>query len=301
MDLNTFLQNTIKWLLSSGVRIFIILLLMVIARWLTRRYSHRIFTRLTKTGKDGEAKKRTDTLASIVQYVLDILIIVVGFIMILGELNIQIGPILAAAGVLGLAVGFGAQSLVKDVILGFFILLEDQFRVGDVVEIAGKGGVVEKINLRITILRDLAGNVHYIPNGEIDTVTNMTKGYSRYVFDIGVGYREDVDEVIRVIKEVDAELRDDPEFQEDILEPIEVLGLDQFADSAVVIKARTTTKPIKQWRIGREFNRRLKKRFDAEDIEIPFPHITLYPGVDKNGNAPSLHIHQPGSLQPEKE
>jgi small-conductance mechanosensitive channel len=208
----------------------------------------------------------------------------------LKKLGVEIGPILAAAGIVGLAVGFGAQSLVKDVISGFFILLEDQIRVGDVVQVSGKGGLVERINLKTTILRDLAGNVHYVPNGNIDVVTNMTKEYSRYVFDIGVAYREDVDEVVEVIREIDGELRNDPAFKDDIIEPIEVLGLDQFADSALIIKARTTTKPIKQWYVAREFNRRLKKKFDERNIEIPFPHITLYMGQDKKGQSAPLHV-----------
>jgi small conductance mechanosensitive channel len=223
-----------------------------------------------------------------------IAIIIVAAITLLKELGIEIAPVLAAAGIVGLAVGFGAQSLVKDVISGFFILLEDQIRVGDVVQIAGKGGLVEKINLKTTILRDLAGNVHYVPNGHIDVVTNMTKDFSRYVFDIGVAYREDVDEVIEVIKEVDEELRSDPDYKDEILEPIEILGLDQFANSGVIIKARTTTLPIKQWRVGREFNRRLKKKFDERKIEIPFPHVTLYMGQDKQGQSPPLRIIKEG-------
>ncbi len=169
-------------------------------------------------------------------------------------------------------------------------MLEDQIRVGDVVEIAGKGGLMEKITLRMIVLRDLAGNVHYVRNGQINLITNMTKEYSRYVFDIGVAYREDVDKVIEVIQQVDEGLRGDPEFKDDILEPIEILGLDQFANSAVIIKARTKTKPIKQWRIAREFNRRLKKKFDEKNIEIPFPHITLYMGKDKEGQSPPLNI-----------
>ena len=229
-----------------------------------------------------------------VSYLLSVTIILVGAIMILGEFDIKIGPILAAAGIVGVAVGFGAQHLVRDVITGFFILLDDQIRVGDVVQIAGKGGLVEKISLRLTVLRDLAGNVHYVRNGEIDVVTNMTKEYSRYVFDIGVAYREDVDEVIETVKQVDEELRNDPEYAQDILEPIEILGLDQFADSAVVIKARTKTKPIKQWAVGREFNRRLKKRFDEKDIEIPFPHVTLYMGQDKDGQAAPMNVSMQG-------
>jgi small conductance mechanosensitive channel len=193
--------------------------------------------------------------------------------------------------VLGVAVGFGAQQLVRDIINGFFILLDDQIRVGDVVDIAGKSGLVETVNLRMTTLRDAGGNVHFVRNGEITVVTNMTKEFSRYVFDIGVAYRENVDEVIRVIQLVDEDMRRDPVFQQDILEPIEVLGLDKFADSAVIIKARTKTRPLRQWAVGREFNRRLKMKFDEMGIEIPFPHMTLYAGVGKDGTAPSLNVN----------
>ncbi|MFP4517765.1 MAG: mechanosensitive ion channel family protein, partial [Desulfovibrionales bacterium] len=147
-----------------------------------------------------------------------------------------------------------------------------------------------KINLRMIVLRDLSGNVHYIRNGKIDIVTNMTKDYSRYVFDIGVAYREDVDHVIEVVKAIDEEMRSDEVYGQDILEPIEILGLDKFADSAVVIRARTKTKPVRQWAVGREFNRRIKKRFDELDIEIPFPHTTLYMGQDKEGQAPAMNV-----------
>ncbi len=217
-------------------------------------------------------------------------IIVVAVLMVLKELGVDIGPVLAAAGVVGIAVGFGAQQLVKDIINGFFILLDDQIRVGDVVQIADKGGLVENVNLRMITLRDLAGNVHFVRNGEITVVTNMTKEYSRYVFDIGVAYRENVDEVIEVIKLVDETLRNDMAYKYDILEPIEILGLDKFGDSAIIIKARTKTKPIRQWAVGREFNRRLKMKFDELNIEIPFPHTTLYMGQDKDGSAPPMNL-----------
>ncbi len=290
MNFNSYLQQAIEWLISSGLRIILIVILMLIALRLAKVVSRRVFGVLQKKKEDEEFRKRTDTLSAVLRYVLSIVIMLVALIMILGVFGVQIGPILAAAGVVGVAVGFGAQSLVKDVIGGFFILLEDQIRVGDVVQVAGKGGQVEKITLRMTTLRDLAGNVQYIPNGEISVVTNMTKDFSRYVFDIGVAYRENVDEVIELIKQIDEELRNDPEFKDDIIEPLEVLGLDQFADSAVIIKARTTTKPIKQWRIGREFNRRMKVLFDEKNIEIPFPHVTLYMGEDKNGDAPPMHL-----------
>lgn len=279
-----------SWLLTSGLQILIVVILTLVGLKLIQTISRKIFSTFTRRKDDVEFQKRADTLRSVIQYLLTISILVTAVIIVMGELGIEIGPILAAAGIVGVAVGFGAQNLVQDVISGFFILLEDQIRVGDVVQVADKGGLVEKINLRMTILRDLAGNVHYVRNGKIDIVTNMTKEYSRYVFDIGVAYREDVDEVIEIIKQVDEDLRNDPEYKDDILEPMEILGLDQFADSAIVIKSRTTTRPIKQWRVAREFNRRLKIRFDENDIEIPFPHLTLYMGQDKQNQAPPLSV-----------
>jgi len=290
MNVNNYLDAVGSWFVSSGLKVFLIVVLTIIIIKVLQILSTRFFTTVQKRKEDDEFKKRTDTLNSVVRYVISIGIVIVAVVMILGELGIQIGPIMAAAGILGLAVGFGAQSLVKDIISGFFIFLEDQIRVGDVVEIAGKSGIVEKLNLKMTILRDLSGNVHFVPNGEISVVTNMTKEYSRYVFDIGVAYREDVDEVIGIMKEVDEDLRSDPEYANDILEPLEIFGLDQFADSALVIKARTTTRPIRQWRVAREFNRRLKKKFDERNIEIPFPHVTLYMGKDKQDQSPPLSV-----------
>ncbi len=297
MQWNGMLQNIGNWIARSGVKILLILLLMFVLVKLTHLLTDRLFTSVKKRRKkqDDELNKRTDTLGSVVHYVLSIAMMLIALVMILSEVGIEIGPILAAAGVLGLAVGFGAQSLVKDIISGFFIFLEDQIRVGDVVEIAGKSGVVERMNLKMTILRDLSGNVHFVPNGEINVVTNMTKGYSRYLFNIGVAYREDVDEVMDIMRQVDEDLRNDPEFGADILAPLEMLGLDEFADSALIIKARTTTKPIKQWRVAREFNRRLKKAFDEKNIEIPFPHLTLYAGKDKDGTSPPLNVNLEGA------
>jgi len=289
MNIEKYGEKILQWIITDGLRILLVLILMFIFIKIAQLVTKRLFKKYEK-GKDNEFKKRADTLSSIVGSILTVFIIIVAAITIMGQLNIRIGPILAAAGIVGVALGFGAQHLVKDVISGFFILLDDQIRVGDVVQITGRGGLVENVNLRMTILRDLAGNVHYVRNGEIDVVTNMTKEYSRYVFDIGVAYREDVDEVIEVVKEVDEDLRNDPEFKNDILEPIEILGLDQFANSAIIIKARTKTKPIRQWAVGREFNRRLKRRFDEKEIEIPFPHLTLYMGQDKEGQSPPLNV-----------
>jgi len=291
MDLTNYLQMAGGWLLTSGLQIILIIILTMILLRAAKMLSSRLLAVFSKAREDDvEFKKRGETLSSVIRYLLSVVIMIVAVMMVLGELGINIGPVLAAAGIVGLAVGFGAQNLVQDVISGFFILLEDQIRVGDVVQIAGKAGLVERVNLRMTILRDVAANVHYVRNGQIDVVTNMTKDYSRCVFDIGVAYREDVDEVIEFMKQVDEELRSDAQYNEDILEPLEVFGLDQFADSAIIIKARYKTKPIKQWGVARAFNLRLKKKFDEHDIEIPFPHMTLYMGVDKNGQAPPVHV-----------
>ncbi|MFH1374768.1 MAG: mechanosensitive ion channel family protein [bacterium] len=290
METKEIIQLATSWLLASGLRILITVILTLIALRLSKALSNKVFGVFIKKGIGEEARKRADTLGSLLRYVLLVAISLTAFVMILGELGLEIGPILAAAGVVGLALGFGSQHLVQDIISGFFILLDDEIRVGDYVTTAGKGGVVERVNLRMTVLRDFSGNVHYIRNGQIDIVTNMTKDYSRYVFEIGVAYREDVDEVAEVIKQVDEELRNDENYGPLILEPIEIMGLDQFADSALIIKARTKTKPIKQWKVAREFNRRLKKAFDERDIEIPFPHLTLYAGQNKKGQAAPIHV-----------
>ena len=199
-------------------------------------------------------------------------------LMLLRELNVDIMPILTGAGILGLAVGFGAQTLVKDLIAGFFLILENQIRVGDVASINGTGGFVEAVNLRTVLLRDLEGVVHVFPNGSIETLSNLTKDFSYYVIDVGVAYKEDTDAVTDVLSEVGAELAADPDYRLSVLEPLEVLGVDAFEDSQVTIKIRIKTVPLKQWAVGRELRRRIKTAFDAKQIEIPFPHVSVYFG-----------------------
>lgn len=251
-----------------------------------------VIERYLSRGEKGELaiSARAKTLLPLLRKALVIVVsTIVGFI-VLSEIGVNIGPLLAGAGVVGLAVGFGSQTLVKDVITGVFILAEDQFAVGDVVRVSDKAGVVEDITIRTIRLRDLSGNVHIIPFSSVTTVENMTKDYSRYVFDIGVAYREDVDEVIEVLKAIGAEMQEDEEYGTLILEPLEILGLDSFGDSAVVIRARFTTKPIKQWQVGREFNKRMKRKFDELGIEIPFPHQTVYFGEAKGGGAPPAYV-----------
>lgn len=292
MNITTILETTGNWIITTGARLILVLILTLVALKVARVASNRLFKVVMKAGLEAEMEKRAETLRSLVRYVMNVTIMAIAAIMILGEFGVKIGPILAAAGIAGVAVGFGAQHLVQDVISGFFILIEDQIRVGDVIRASGKAGLVEKVNLRMIVLRDLSGSVHYIRNGQIDVVTNMTKEYSYYVFEVGVAYRENVDEVMAVMREVDEELRRDSELKEFITEPIEVLGLDRFDDSAVIIKARIKTVPLRQWAVGREYNRRLKQKFDEKKIEIPFPHLTLYMGQDKDGSAAPLYVSQ---------
>lgn len=285
-------ERAVEWLSTSGLRVVVISIVMIIGLAILRRAMDR-FRTLYEGALPTEAQvKRADTITHVIRDVTRVVILAVGSMMILSEVGIDLKPILAAAGLGGLAIGFGAQSLVKDMISGFFILLEDSIQVGDVVEVAGVSGVVEEVKLRTITLRDLSGNVHVVPNGVIDKVKNMTKVYAFYVFNIGVAYRENVDEVMVVLHEIAEELRCDLRFKDDILEPLEMLGVDQFADSAVIIKCRIKTQPIKQWRVGREMNRRIKKTFDAKGIEIPFPHQTIYWGEPKQGTPPPVYVTQ---------
>ena len=223
-------------------------------------------------------EKRIKTLTGMLRTICLSLVWLIGIVMSLGQIGLDITPILAGAGIMGLAVGFGAQNLVRDVINGFFMILENQIRVGDVGVVNGTGGLVEAMSFRTITLRDLSGTVHIFPNGTVTTLANMTKEWSAYVMDIGVAYKEDTDRVAEVMREVGEDLQQDPQMGRKILEPIEILGVDAFEESEVVIKARIKTQPIEQWSVGREYRRRLKKAFDRENIEIPFPHRTLYMG-----------------------
>ena len=233
---------------------------------------------------------RTRTLLNIARHFLLVFLGSIALFLVLAELGVNIAPLLAGAGVIGLAIGFGSQKLVQDIITGMFVLFGDTMRVGDVVQVAGRAGVVEAVTMRTVVLRDERGQVHTIPYSAIDTVTNLTKGFSYAVFDIGIAYRENVDDVMQVLRELGAEMRQDPYFRHLIMEPLEVAGLDRFADSAVVIKARFKTRPLRQWEVTREFNRRIKNRFDQLGIEIPFPHQRVYFGADKQGQAPAAHV-----------
>lgn len=283
---NELLINVINWLIYELPAILIILIVMMfmlrLNRMIFRRLNKLLISRTRKHQEEesAETEKRINTLTGILKGIGRIIIWSIFMMIILKRLGIDIAPILAGAGILGLAVGFGAQELVRDVISGFFMLLENQIRTGDVARINGTSGLVERIELRTTTLRDVDGIVHIFQNGKINTLSNLTKEWSAIPLDIGVAYKEDVDHVMDIMRKVGDELMDTPGFMEDILEPIEIFGLDQFADSALVIKARFKTKPNRQWFIGREYRRRLKKAFDQHGIEIPFPHTTIYWGEE---------------------
>jgi small conductance mechanosensitive channel len=246
------------------------------------------------TERDAEGNLRlggrTRTLLNITRHFVLVFLGLIALFLILADLGVNIAPLLAGAGVIGLAIGFGSQKLVQDIITGLFVLFSDTVRVGDVVEVGGRSGVVEAVTIRTVALRDYGGNVHTIPYSAIDTVTNLSKDFSYAVFDIGVGYREKVDQVIQALHDLGAEMRQDPYFRRLILEPLEVAGLDRFVDSAVVIKARFKTRPLRQWDVAREFNRRLKNRFDQLGIELPSQERTLYFGTDKEGHAPPARV-----------
>jgi moderate conductance mechanosensitive channel len=286
----TYLTRVSDWFLTSGLQILLIIVLTLVSLKVATAATTKMRKVLGRRDGDIEFEKRSGTLSGVVHWILRLVVLSVAAFMVLSEFGVPVAPILTAAGVVGLAVGFGAQNLVQDFISGFFLLLEDQVRVGDVVRIGDKGGLVEKVTLRMVILRDFDGTVHFIRNGKVDVVSNMTKDYSNYVFNIGVAYRENVDEVIQVLQGIDEEMRQDAGYKNDILAPLEVAGLDSFGDSAIVIKARIKTKPIQQWRVGREFNRRIKMKFDELNIEIPFPHQTIYFGKDKAGKSPALSV-----------
>ncbi len=243
------------------------------------------------------ASTRLKTLLPFLQNALRIVLLTLVGLIILSEIGVNIAPLLAGAGVLGLAVGFGAQTLVKDVITGVFILMEDTISVGDVVELGTHGGLVEKITIRTLHLRDFDGNVHSMPFSEVQTVKNMSKQFAYAVVDVRVAYRESIDEALGVMAEVAQDMATKGPLAESIVAPFEVVGVEALEESGVWLRGRFKTRPLGQWNVRREFYRRIKGAFDARGIEIPFPHTTLYMGVDKKGNAPALHVTQ-GEMEP---
>jgi small conductance mechanosensitive channel len=274
LDLGAFAP----WVLAlvSFVNVLAILTLAWAGSYVLRRVISLFHQRLIEKAEGPEERRRLETLQRVFRYIATVVISVVTIMLVLAEVGISIAPILATAGVVGLAVGFGAQSLVKDYFTGFVMLIENQIRVGDIVEISGKSGLVEELTLRYVRLRDYEGAVHFVPNGTIATVTNRSRLFAYAVMDIGVAYKEDVDRVYSVMRRCAASLRDDPLLGPKILDELEIAGVDQWADSAVVIRCRIKTVALEQAGVRREFLRRLKRSFDEEMIEIPFPHRTVY-------------------------
>ncbi|MGH7340821.1 MAG: mechanosensitive ion channel family protein [Candidatus Rokuibacteriota bacterium] len=239
------------------------------ARRLEREMSHG-------TGLDVlERTKRAQTITRILQKSLSMVIAGMAGLMILRELDIDITPVLTGAGIAGLAIGFGAQTLVRDVISGFFLILEDQVRVGDVAVVNGQGGLIEQVNLRTIVLRDEAGTVHIFPNGEVKTLANMSKDFSYYVLTIGLGYDQDVEGAIEAMRAAGETLLNDPEFRPHILDPLEIFGIDAFEPGQLVVKARIKTVPLRQWVVGRELRKRIARVFAERGIALARPFVTL--------------------------
>ncbi|MBL8361964.1 MAG: mechanosensitive ion channel family protein [Rubrivivax sp.] len=286
-----------RWLVPAlaALRIVLILaaawLLVAVLQKLVKTARIRIAARLQGEG----AATRAETIGRVIRYLVALVVGALALMMVLAEIGISLAPILGAAGVVGLAVGFGAQSLVKDYFTGFFILFEDQIRTGDVVKVADIGGLVEDITLRHVRLRDYDGTVHFIPNSLITTVSNMSRGHAQSVCDIGVAYRENLDEVYTVMRETAAALRADAAYAPRILAPLELAGVERWDDSAVVVRCRFKVVPLAQWDVRREFLKRLKQAFDERGIEIPYPHVTVYAGADRQGRAPSLPVRLDGA------
>lgn len=272
-------QNITPWFLGHGVKILGI----VIAAFLVQRFGQLFIGRLirkviTKNQFPDAAseKKREDTLIQIFAGVLKIGLWVLAALMILSEFGVEIGPLLAAAGIAGIALGFGGQYLIRDLIAGLFFILENQYRIGDVVCFDNTCGLVEDISLRMTTLRDLDGKVHHVPHGEIKKVSNLSKDFARVNLNIGIAYDSKLEHVIEVINQVGQELANNPAWKEHITKPPQFLRVDEFADSAIVIKILGETKPLKQWEVTGELRKRLKLAFDREGIEIPFPQRVLH-------------------------
>lgn len=277
--------NGFTWetIIKTGLRVSLILVAAWIATSVFKKFLQRLESHLIEKGQQegeppSESQKRVETIIRLVRQAAMLALWLTAGLVVLKEFGVEIAPIIASAGIAGLAVGFGAQNLIRDVISGFFIILENQIRVGDVAIINGTGGLVEKINFRTTVLRDLGGVVHIFPNGTISTLSNLTNEWSAYIFDIGVAYKENTDRVIDIMKQVGRSMREDSVIGKFMLEEPEIFGVDKFDDSAVIIKGRIRTKPIRQWEVGREYLRRIKHAFDENLIEIPFPHRSVYFG-----------------------
>ncbi len=277
--LNNIFDVTIQWVINHGIKVAIIFIAaFIILRILKIVIKKALKTAVEKTyeNRDGKAlEKRTATLETVFYSTIKIVIWTIAFLMIISEFGINVGPVLAAVGVAGLAFGFGAQYLIRDLISGLFIILEDQYRKDDVIKINNTTGVVEDINLRKTIIRDLDGTEHHVPNGEIKMASNLSKGWSRVNLNIGVSYDTDLEKAIRILNEIGEKITKDKNWKDIIIKAPQVLGVNKFAESAIEIKVLGETKPGEHWNVARELRKRIKKTFDEKGIEIPFPHMVI--------------------------
>ena len=274
-------------MVGRAVNVALIVVIGAVAWALIGRFASRLESVLLRPheGAPGDGLKRRQALANVVRYAAKALVVVVVLSAVLNQFGIDLGPLLGTAGIAGLVIGFGAQNLLRDFFAGIFVLLESQYGVGDFVAIGGVSGTVERITLRMTQLRDGHGNVHIVPNGEIKVVTNKTRLWGNAVLDVGVGYGEDIDRVMTVMAEVGDELTRDEAWTAALLEPLRVAGVQDLADSAVVIRMSVKTTPEERWSVLRELRRRVKNRFDAERIEIPFPQIQVHNAGDNSRTA----------------
>ncbi|MDD3480358.1 MAG: mechanosensitive ion channel family protein [Paludibacteraceae bacterium] len=274
-----WLEAILPWLLSHGLRIVVIL----VGAYVLNKIVNKVVEKSIRSAilpanfvSKAAETKREDTLIRIFSGTIKIVIFSIAILMVLSELGLEIGPILAGAGILGLAVGFGGQYLIRDIITGFFMIIENQYRIGDVVNFDGTGGLVEDITLRMTTLRDLDGTVHHIPHGDIKRVANLSKYYARVNLNIRIAYSSNLEHVIAVVNKTGLALAEDPAWKEFIIKPPQFLRVDDFADSAIIIKILGETQPIKQWEVSGEFRKRIKIAFDREGIEIPFPQVVVH-------------------------
>ena len=277
--IESILNDSLLWLLNHGVEV----ILVVVVTWIISRFLNVIVTRVVRRlvpkasfALESEEKKREDTLISIIQGFFSIFIWIGALFFILDRLGIPVVPLLTGAGILGVAIGFGSQSLVRDVITGIFIIAENQFRIGDVIAVGSYIGTVEGMTLRVTKLRQIDGTIHYIPNGEIKVASNKSKDYSMVDLKVNVGYDTKIDHLEEVINEVGESLAKDPEFMDHIIEPPQFLRIDDLSDYAITARILGKVYPKQQYLIAGELRKRLKKVFEKHDIDIPYPTSVIH-------------------------
>ncbi len=276
-DLEQLTKGPVGAVLGTAGRIALIIVLSLGAIEVSQLAIRQVFSRVATRAKNIRRASQLRTLAPVLTGVTTTTFVLVGTMMALSEVGVEIGPLLAGAGIVGLAVGFGAQTIVKDFLTGIFLIIEDAVSVGDIVKIGEFGGVIEEMSIRTVKLRDFDGTLHIFPYSEAQVISNLTKGFSFAVFDLSIDYNSDIPKALDAMKRVGEEMRHDPEFAGLIMEDIEVVGVDQLADSAIMLKARMKTAPAKQWTVRREYLKRIKAAFDDAGVEIPYPHLKLVP------------------------